>query len=271
MRVTAVALCACVAVGGALARVAAQGEVAANARWWFAWTTVPDPASVKRGQPIFAASCGTCHAANATGTPKGPNLIRSAVVRHDKDGSAIASVVKSGIPHTTTAAARLTAEQMADVVSFVRKLIETYDKSSSGPMPADYPVRLLLTGNAQAGKAWFNGAGGCSACHSATGDLAGIAGRYSPVELQARFMMPRTTKPKTAVVTLPSGERVTGDLVLLNTYDLTIRTADGKTQTWPADSVKVEVTDPLKAHRDLLEKYTDADMHNMFAYLWTLK
>ena len=291
-RIVAAALCACAVVCGAFARVNAQGrvggggrasapgrggdatapgEVAANARWWFAWTTVPDPASVKRGQPLFAASCGSCHAANATGTPKGSNLIRSAVVRHDKDGTAIAAVITSGGPHKTTPAANLAPEQVTDIVSFVRKLIETYDKSSSGPVPQNYPVRLLLTGNAQAGKAWFNGAGKCASCHSVTGDLAGIAGKYSPIDLQARFMMPRSTKPKTATVTLPSGERVTGDLVLLNTYDLSLRTADGNTQSWPADGVKVEVIDPLGAHRDLLPKYTDADMHNMFAYLWTLK
>jgi cytochrome c oxidase cbb3-type subunit 3 len=279
-RVAAVALCGCVAVFLARSHVNAQGrgpegradgrEVAPNARWWWAWTTVPDPASVKRGQPLFIASCGSCHAANATGTPKAPNLIRSTVVRHDKDGSAIAAVIKSG-PHATTPAANLAAEQVSDVVSFIRDLIQTYDKSSSGPMPADYPLKLLLTGNAQAGRAWFNGAGKCSTCHSPTGDLAGIAGKYSAIELQTRFMMPRTTKPKTATVTLSSGQRVTGELLVQNTYDVSVRTADGKTQSWPADTVKVDVTDPLQAHRDLLPKYTDADMHNMFAYLWTLK
>ena len=291
MRVVAVALCGCLAVSLAPAHVSSQGagaegraagpgrgaqagapkEVAPNARWWWAWTTVPDPASVKRGRPLFAASCGSCHAANATGTPKGPNLIRSAIVRHDKDGSAIAGVIKSNAPHAATAAAKMPAEQITDVVSFIRDLVQNYDKSSSDPMPADYPVALLLTGNADAGRAWFNGAGRCSTCHSPTGDLAGIASRYSAIELQTRFMMPRTTKPRMATVTLASGERVTGTLLVQNTYDLSVRTADGKTQSWPADTVKVEVTDPLQAHRDLLPKYTDADMHNMFAYLWTLK
>ncbi len=290
-RAGAVALGGCVALLLAAAQVAAQGrgtegraagpgragqageprEVAPNARWWWAWTTVPDPASVKRGQPLFVASCGSCHAANATGTPNAPNLIRSTVVRHDKDGAAIAGVIKSGAPHATTPAARLAPEQVSDVVAFIRDLVQTYDKSSAGSMPDNYPAELLLTGNAEAGRAWFNGAGGCSTCHSPTGDLAGIAGKYRPVELQARFMMPRTTKPRMATVTLASGERVTGELVLVNTYEVSVRTADGKTETWPADRVKLEITDPLQAHRDLLPKYTDADMHNMFAYLWTLK
>jgi len=277
-RLIAVALCGCLAVLLAPEHVSAQGraageprEVAPNARWWFAWTTVPDPASVKRGEPLFIGSCGACHAANATGTPKGPNLIRSTVVRHDNDGSAIANVIKSGTPHAATPAAGLAPEQVSDVISFIRALIQTYDKSSSGPMPADYPVKLLLTGSAQAGKTWFNGAGKCSTCHSVTGDLAGIAAKYNAVELQTRFMMPRTTKPRTATVTLASGQRVTGELVLVNNYDVSLRTPDGKTQTWPADSVTLQISDPLQAHRDLLPKYTDEDMHNMFAYLWTLK
>jgi cytochrome c oxidase cbb3-type subunit 3 len=248
----------------------ASREVAPNARWWWAWTTMNDPASVKRGQPLFIASCGSCHAPNATGTPKGSNLIRSTVVRHDKDGSGIAGTIKSG-PHAATPAARLTPEQATDVVSFIRDLVQNYDKSSSGPMPADYPVRLLLTGNANAGRAWFNGAGTCSTCHSVTGDLAGIASKYSAIELQTRFMMPRTTKPRIATVTLPNGQRVTGELLVLNTYDVSVKTADGATQKWDAETVKVDVTDPLQAHRDLLPKYTDAHMHNMFAYLWTLK
>jgi cytochrome c oxidase cbb3-type subunit III len=35
--------------------------------------------------------------------------------------------------------------------------------------------------------------------------------------------------------------------------------------------MKVMIKDPLAAHRELLQKYTDADMHNLLAYLVTLK
>ena len=40
---------------------------------------------------------------------------------------------------------------------------------------------------------------------------------------------------------------------------------------WPRGAVKVDVKDPLERHRELLTRYTDADMHNMLAYLETLK
>ena len=165
----------------------------------------------------------------------------------------------------------LSDDSMKDVIAWVQWAVQKYDRVSPGPPPDDYPVERLLTGNAEAGKQFFQGAGKCGTCHSATGDLAGIARKYPPVFLQSRFLMPRATKPRTATVTLSSGERVSGDLKTLNTYDVVLQDAAGKTHAFVADEVKVEVNDPLAAHRELLPKYTDADVHNLFAYLWTLQ
>ena len=39
----------------------------------------------------------------------------------------------------------------------------------------------------------------------------------------------------------------------------------------PEHNIKVEVQDPLAEHVELLKKYTNADMHNILAYLETLK
>src|SRR5262249_44144803 len=117
----------------------------------------------------------------------------------------------------------------------------------------------------------FNGAGGCAGCHSPTGDLAGIARKYKPVDLQSRFLMPRTRKPIIASVIPLNGEAVTGELQSRNTYEIVIRDTAGKSHSFDAGSVRIEVKDPLAAHRDLLPKYTDATMHDVFAYLWTLE
>ncbi len=248
--------------------LAAPPALSQGNRWW-AWPADPDPRSVERGRGEFARACGDCHAANASGTAKGLNLIRAARVRHDKDGSAIAAVVRSGLTGMPPIA--LTDSQMKDVVSYIEWAVQKYDRVSPGPPPDDYPLERLLTGNAADGKAFFNGKGGCGGCHSVTGDLAGIAKKYPPVFLQSRFLMPRATKPRMATVTLVSGEKVEGELKMLNTYDVTVLPAGGKPQTFPADQVKVEVRDPLAAHRELLLKYSDADVHNMFAYLWSLQ
>jgi cytochrome c oxidase cbb3-type subunit 3 len=245
-------------------------ERAPDNRWW-AWPMTPDAQSVQRGKALYVASCGSCHAANATGTAKGSNLVQSALVRHDKDGSAIAAVIRSGVAGKGMPPIELSDAQIADVVSYIRQAIQTYDNPSAGPLPANYPAEDLLTGNAQAGKVFFEGAGGCAGCHSPTGDLAGIASKYTAAQLEARFMMPRSSKPRTATVTTSSGEKITGMLLVINNYDVSVRLPDGTAQSWPADGVKVEIKDPLEAHRQLLDKYTDADMHNMLAYLWTLK
>ncbi|PYT75482.1 MAG: hypothetical protein DMG42_08265 [Acidobacteria bacterium] len=144
---------------------------------------------------------------------------------------------------------------------------------SSG-VPRSYPVEKLLTGNADAGKAFFNGAGGCKNCHSPTGDLAAIATKYSPIELEAHMLYPgsrEATAHATAVVTLPSGEQIKGPLVRADDFMVSLRDVSGWYRSFSRDRVKVEVQDPLSAHRELLGKLTQADVHNLFAYLETLK
>jgi cytochrome c oxidase cbb3-type subunit 3 len=166
-------------------------------------------------------------------------------------------------------AIHLTAEQLADVVAFVKSRVAAADIRSANRSLGGSDDKLL-TGNAAAGKAFFQGAGGCGACHSPTGDLAGIGKRYAAAVLQARFLYPRTTRTA-ATVTDSAGKRHTGTLVALTNYDVALIDGDGWYHSWPLDAVTVDVKDPLSAHRALLPKYTNADMHNMLAYLETLK
>jgi cytochrome c oxidase cbb3-type subunit III len=235
-----------------------------------AWAqgTTSKPAE-ERGRAQFAQSCAFCHGPNANGGTHGPSLIRSAVVRHDENGNLIGAVIRDGRPEQGMPAIPLTASQVADLVAFVKARVAAADIRS-----ANRGVRgsgeQLLVGNAAAGKAFFEGAGRCSGCHSTTGDLAGIAKKYPAAVLQARFLYPQ--QRKTAVtVTDSTGKAHSGTLVALTSLDVSMQDADGWYHSWPAGSVKVEVKDPLAAHRELLGKYTDADMHNMLAYLETLK
>ena len=77
--------------------------------------------------------------------------------------------------------------------------------------------------------------------------------------------------PVTATITLPSGEKVTGTIKRLDDFDVSIYESSGNYRSWPRDRVQVEIPDPLAAHREWLDKYTDADVHNITAYLVTLK
>jgi cytochrome c oxidase cbb3-type subunit 3 len=141
---------------------------------------------------------------------------------------------------------------------------------ASNRVPRDYPIEKLLTGDATKGKAYFFGAGHCDSCHSPTGDLAGIAKKYSPIDLEARFLYPGGAH-RSATVTLATGEKISGTVAHYDEFTIALHDGSGWYRSWARNKVKVEIRDPLEKHRALLSQYTDADVHNLFAYLETLK
>jgi cytochrome c oxidase cbb3-type subunit 3 len=233
-----------------------------------AWpqAVAPDQA-IERGHKQFEQACGFCHGPDATGA-RGPDLVRSPLVAHDVKGDKIGEVIRMGRPDKGMPAMSLTDQQVQDISAYLHGRAD--EAISSSGVPSVYPLEKLLTGNAEAGKTFFNGAGGCKNCHSPTGDLAAIAKKYSPIDLQARMLYP-WGKRTIAVITLPSGEQVKGPLVLADDFVVSLRDASGWYRSFSRDRVKVELQDPLAAHRDLLEKLTQADVHNLFAYLESLK
>ena len=230
-----------------------------------------DPA-VDRGRKQFAESCGFCHGADATGA-RGPDLVRSPLVAHDIKGDRIDEVIRRGRPDKgMPPLANMTDEQVADIAAFLHERAK--EGLESAGIPGSYPIEKLLTGSADAGKAFFNGAGGCKNCHSPTGDLVGVARKYSSIELEARMLYPghRKNGPhSTAIATLPSGEQIKGELVHADDFVVGLSDASGWYHSFSRDRVKVEIQDPLAAHRDLLPKLTQADVHNLYAYLAGLK
>jgi len=229
----------------------------------------PQEAQVERGRKQFQQSCGFCHGADATGA-RGPDLVRSTLIAHDVNGDLIGEVVRNGRPDKGMPPLPLTSEQIAEISAFLHaRAREAIDSSG---VPAAYPVERLLTGSAEKGKAFFEGAGGCKNCHSATGDLARIAKKYSSIELEANMLYP-DEQPVSAVVTLSSGEQIGGTLSHLDDFVVSVRVGgkNGWYRSFPRGKVKVELQDPLKAHRELLPRLTNADMHNLFAYLNSFK
>jgi cytochrome c oxidase cbb3-type subunit III len=226
----------------------------------------PDPA-IERGHKQFEQACGFCHGPDATGA-RGPDLVRSTLVAHDVKGDLIGDVIRHGRPDKGMPAMPLTDAQVSDLAAFLHARA-ALALSSSG-LPKAYALEKLLTGNADAGQAFFNGAGGCSKCHSPTGDLDKVASKYSPIELEAHMLYPGG-RHTTVVVTLPSGEQIKGPLVHADDFVISLRDASGWYRSFSCDAVKVELQDPLAAHRELLGKLTQADVHNLFAYLETLK
>lgn len=224
----------------------------------------PDAAAAQRGEKIYQANCAFCHGAKANGA-EGPDLIRSSVVLHDGKGELIGAVVLQGRPDKGMPKFDFTAAQVYDIAEFLHMRVELAANRGL------YHVENIVTGDAKAGEAYFNGAGGCSACHSATGDLAHVGTKFSPQDLQTNFLYPAISKPAQAEVTLPSGEIVTGTIKKLDDFTVSLIDTNGDYHSWPRSEVKLDIKDPLKAHRELLAKYTDADVHNLLAYLVTLK
>jgi cytochrome c oxidase cbb3-type subunit 3 len=227
---------------------------------------VQDPA-IERGHKQFGQACGFCHGLDATGA-RGPDLVRSPLVAHDVKGDLIGDVIRHGRPDKGMPAMPLTDAQVSDIAAFLHARAAQALRSSG--LPKGYPAEKLLTGNADAGKIFFNGPGGCNKCHSPSGDLDKVASKYSPIELEAHMLYPGG-RHATALVTLPSGEQIKGPVVHVDDFETGLRDASGWYRSFSREHVKVELQDPLSAHQEMLSKLTQADMHNLFAYLATLK
>src|SRR6266581_5559988 len=145
-----------------------------------------DPA-VERGHKQFEQACGFCHGPEATGA-RGPDLVRSPLVAHDVKGDKLGEIIRLGRPDKAMPAMPLTDEQVLDIAAYLHA--RAAEALNSGGVPSKYPIEKLLTGDPGAGKVFFNGAGGCKNCHSPTGDLATIATKYSPIDLQAHMLYP---------------------------------------------------------------------------------
>jgi len=227
----------------------------------------PSKEAVERGQKLFVQSCGFCHGNDATGS-RAPDLIRSVSVNHDENGNVIGPIIRGGRPDKGMPGVPMSDGQIGDIAAFLHS--RTLAALNSSQVKNDYPLEKLLTGNAAAGEAFFRGDGGCKGCHSPTGDLAGVARKYAPIELQQRLLYPSGAKT-TVTVTLPSGKKIAGTLLHLDEFNVALRDDSGWYRCWPSGQVQVKVDDPLEEHRKLLYRYTDANIHDLFAYLETLK
>ena len=259
---------------------------------------IVDEAAADRGRAVYIAECVTCHGNKARGgdnavpaANRGPDLVRSLVVLKDKYGSMIGGYLKAGHKmQSGNLSSSLTGAQVIDLSHFLHQKVT--DTLRSGPNSK--PINVL-TGDSKAGAAYFNGDGGCSKCHNVTADLKGVGAKYDPVSLQQKFLFPRTfanargggggggggggrggprvqSKPTMVTVTPASGKAVTGVLVNLDDFNVALRDSDGEYQTFKRTaSLKVEKNDPFAVHDQLLDRYTDKNMHDIVAYLESLK
>ena len=238
-----------------------------------------DPELIARGRGIYGINCRACHGVDLRGGDLGgPNLLRSQLVLRDLRGELMGPVIRNG----STAAdgsgmppVPLPDEDVRAVAEYIHDVLSTATRQG-GPPEGEAVELDILVGDAAAGEAYF--AAQCAACHSPAGDLQGIASRIAePKELQNTWVRggPRSgpRPPVDVTVTTSAGERVEGRLDRLDDFVVVLTTTDGRHRSFSrrGGGTRIELADPLARHRELLSVYSDADIHNVTAYLVTLK
>jgi cytochrome c oxidase cbb3-type subunit 3 len=251
-----------------------------------------DPALIARGNTVYGIECRSCHGGDLRGGDLGgPNLLRSQVVLNDQEGELMHPIIAGSRQAQGMPAIKMSDEDVKAVSAFIHSVVAT--SRGQGSPPAGPPIVLnVLVGDPAVGQKYF--AAKCSACHSTTGDLAGIGARVPDAMLLQNLWVAGGTAPRgrggaggagaardnapsrrdvTAVVTVPSGQKVEGRLERIDDFYITVTPAGGMERTFRRDGdvPKIEIRDPLEAHRNLLALYTDKDIHDVTAFLATLK
>lgn len=245
--------------------------------------SAPDPAVVARGRQIYTTNCVTCHGPDARGgSDAGADLIASTIAFANDNGVQLAAFLKVGRPERRMPPFALADADVIDLWTFLRSIAPGGRGGGRGT------IHAIVVGDATAGEAYFNGAGRCTECHSVTGNLKGIGARLPVAAIQGRIVMPRGSggyprgfnsppdpneTAKKVTITQPSGQVITGSLMWITDFNVTLTDPSGirRTVARNGDVPKVEITDPLEYHIEHMKKLTDKDMHDLTAYLVTLK
>lgn len=235
-----------------------------------------------RGKALYETNCASCHSPDLRGTPTGGNLLRSGIALSDQHGELVG---KSLADHKSKI--NLVETDTLAVAEYLHSILAT--TGGQGSPPGRNPVGLqlnILVGDAKAGEAYF--AKGCANCHSATGDLKGLAAKYpDPRALQNAWVAGAGARNpfggrggggagNPVTVTMPDGKKLEGKLIRKDDFLVILTLADGTRRSIArnGDVPKVEVKDPNEAHKKMVLALDDPDnknMHDVTAYLATLK
>lgn len=236
---------------------------AAETRAFLGLGAVPDKAAAERGAPVFAQNCTFCHGQKARGAT-GPNLITSDVVLADDHGEHLAPFLRKGAPEKGMPAfATMSEQQLTDVAEFLHQQVE--DVANRGA----YHVLNIVVGDPAKGKAYLESH--CMTCHTAE-TFAHIASKYrSPEQLQRHWIWPAREGATTAEVRTNAGV-FSGRVTQISDFRMTVVTASGEAKVVDrGPGVDVRIENPLGAHEQIVMTLANDDMHNVTAYLETLK
>jgi cytochrome c oxidase cbb3-type subunit 3 len=248
-----------------------------------------DPEAIAKGKQLFTTNCVACHGADLRGgVTGGPNLLRSATVLMDQKGELILPIVHGARAERGMPPLPIPDDDVRAIAEYIHSVVATA-RGQGAPPESETPPPNALVGDAKAGEVYFKEK--CASCHSPTGDLAGIGTRLDEAKALQNYWVnggggggrgrggnggdaaSGDRRKVTATVAMPNGEKVQGQLLRLDNFFVTLLLDDGRQRTIrrEGDLPKVEVKDPLEYHRKLPAILTDKDMHDVTAYLATLK
>ncbi len=237
-------------------------------------TKTYSPDLVQQGSALFRQDCSFCHGRDAGGGESGPDLTRSKLVAADVDGDKIGPVVRNGRPDKGMPPFDRSDQQIASLVAFIHTQQNLALASASGRRGSGgrkgVDASDLQTGNVEAGKQYFNGAGGC--CSLPFADRRSGWTRIAlqrPGTRRNRCSIPDTRSRKSQ----SHSRLVRRSMELWNIW-MSLRLGSSIPRA-PIDHggpamCTFKVDTALDAHVELFSKYTDADVHNLMAYLQTL-
>lgn len=263
---------------------APQGRGGGRATFPAQQRTLADAGTIARGKTLYEINCRACHGGDLRGGDiGGPNLLRSQLVLNDQHGELIVPIVKNGRQNPgmpPMPALPLGEEDVKAIAEYIHSVAATM-RGQGSPPPGEEVELNIVVGDAKAGEKYF--AATCASCHSATGDLKGLGERIaSPLQLQNTWITggggrgrggAPVSRPVTVSVAMQDGSKVEGRLVRIDDFYVVVGLENGTTRTIrrTGDTPKVTINDPLEGHRKLLTAYTDKDIHDVTAYLVTLK
>jgi cytochrome c oxidase cbb3-type subunit III len=228
----------------------------------------PDKAAAARGAPLYQRNCAFCHGPQARGAVA-PSLITSDEVLGDDHGEHLLPFLRKGRPEKGMPAfASMTDDQLKDITEFLH--LEVEDVANRGA----YRVLNVLVGNAAEGKSYVESH--CMSCHTAD-TFVHIAAKFrSPEQLQRGWIWPAraggAALAPTAIVKTADSATITGRVTQVSDFRITIEDSAGQTHVIDREpGVEVEMKDPLTPHQEMIMTLSNDEMHNVTAYLDTLK
>lgn len=239
---------------------------------------------IARGKAVYGVNCAACHGGDLRGGDQGgPSLLRSLVALSDQHGESIAPIVRGARQDKGMPGFNLNDSDVTAISEYIHSVLSMVGSQARPPGATDPSTLNVLVGSTSAGETYFKSK--CASCHSVSGDLKGIASKYPDARMLQNTWVSGgggggrggrgggVTKPTPVTVTLANGQKLQGTLIRKDDFIVTLTLADGtrKSIARDGDVPKVEVQDPDEAHKKFVPTLDDKEMHDVTAYLATVK